>query len=158
MLPQKHAFAGFLAIFLFYFFAFLIGISVSLLGLLAFFLANLLIDVDHYLIYVWQYHNFNLKRAFHHFSKILASERKKKPKNYVLCIFHTVEFIIVFSIFILWFSYHYPNSIFSLALIYIFAGMLFHIATDIIAAIAEHRIYSTTIYLFSLSARIMRVM
>ena len=65
------------------------------------------IDIDHYLTYVFWKKDFNLTNAYHFYIKRGATYRKtgKIDKKYSLCIFHTIEFLLLFSILALIFKF-----------------------------------------------------
>ena len=88
--------------------------------ILPFFLASVLIDVDHYLFYIFKKKNFNLVKAYRYY---------QKPKR-ELFIFHTIEFFILFLLLTFLFTV-FPFS-FSFLLWTIFFGILFHQVLDII--------------------------
>ncbi|PIN77163.1 hypothetical protein COV15_02885 [Candidatus Woesearchaeota archaeon CG10_big_fil_rev_8_21_14_0_10_34_12] len=111
MLPKSHIVLG--AIFslvLFYFFHFTFS-QISLV-----FLASVLIDFDHFLFYFSRNKNLNLKKAYYWHKAIIYDH---KP---IVQTFHTVEFLIL----ILLLSFIWKLFIF------VFIGMIFHSAVDII--------------------------
>lgn len=146
MLPKYHALIGFV------FCVFLVLIAIQntittqfLLFLAVVWLTNLLIDVDHYIIFVHRNHNMSLRKAYEFFCDLLKKEKEKPPKNYYLCVFHTVEFVVAL-ILVYFLIRHWVIEA-------LLVGVLLHIFTDIIAAVYEQRIYKRTIILFSLIAR-----
>lgn len=82
-------------------------------GVWIFIAVNVLIDVDHYPVYVWKFKTISFKKAYIYFKNI------KKPDD--IAIFHTFEFLIL--ILILSFFY----KIFFL----VFLALLFHLILDI---------------------------
>lgn len=127
MLPKWHILFG--AIFS----AFLYLLGFSLASLIIFFLASFLIDVDHYLYYVYRKKDLSLKRAFNWYiymeKKYFAMPKNSRSKYwYGFCIFHGIEPIIL--IFLL--------SAFYKPLAFIALGFLFHISLDIIQKIREN--------------------
>ncbi len=148
MLPKYHALVGL------FFCAFLVLIAIQntittqfLAFLAVVWLTNLLIDVDHYIIFVYRTHNISLRKAYKFFYDLLKQERKKPPKNYYLCVFHTIEFVAALF-FVYFLTQHWVVEA-------LLVGVLLHIFTDLIAAVYEQRIYKNTIILFSLIARAM---
>ncbi len=118
MLPKHHIAAGF-------FFALLVHLwifpSVTLFGAVIIFLSTVLVDVDHYMIYLYRKKDFSLKGAYHYFidmsNKLCASKKHRGP----LLIFHTVEFLILL---IALSFYHWYFSL-------IIVGIVFHMALDL---------------------------
>ena len=69
----------------------------------------ILIDVDHYLLYVYQKNNLSLKKAYWYFynrgikfRKISRDKRKKYKEDILL--FHNIEFLIIIF-FLSWFYF-----------------------------------------------------
>ena len=100
---------------------FLLGLVFSLLLLpvigwnsLIVLAATVLIDVDHYLIYVFRKKNFSLRKAFYYFFNNEFGE------NRVLCAFHTIEFWTV----LLMLSFFYKPFFYALL------GITFHFFLD----------------------------
>ena len=89
--------------------------------LIIIFLSAILIDVDHWFIYVLKKKDFSTIRAYKWF--IALDKIKKKP--HFLCIFHTVEFFSLIALLSL------KYQIFQFILI----GMAFHLVLDIIDGI-----------------------
>ena len=93
----------------------------------------ILIDVDHYLLYVYQKNNLSLKKAYWYFynrgikfRKISRDKRKKYKEDILL--FHNIEFLIIIF-FLSWF--YFP-------IFYILYGMILHMFIDIIDLIKKH--------------------
>lgn len=82
-------------------------------NVLIFIATNVLIDIDHYPVYVWKFKKLSLKKAHSYFKNLNGTDD--------IAIFHTFEFIIL--IFILSFFY----KIFFL----VFLGLVFHLISDI---------------------------
>ncbi len=104
---------------------------VSFFGLLIIFLSSFLIDVDHYLYYVFRKKDISLKRAYKWYIKYsckFCHIPLKIRKNYYLgfYIFHGIEPLI--TLFLLGF---YVSPIFTFILI----GFFFHLSTDLVAEI-----------------------
>lgn len=74
---------------------------------------NVLIDADHYPVYVWKFKNFSFKKTHRYFKYLRKTED--------IALFHTPEFIIL--IFILSFFYR--------VLFLVFLGLIFHVILDI---------------------------
>ncbi len=127
MLPKYHFLYGFLfSLFLFYSFPEINFIEASII-----FLASVLIDVDHYIFYIFTKKDLSLKNAYNwfvkknkKFMKLSYKERLKIVKP-IPCIFHGIELtiILIFLSFI--------SNIF----IFILLGILFHQFLDFINAI-----------------------
>jgi len=123
MLPKSHAILG--AIFssiLIHFFHF------SLIAGGIIFLSSVLIDVDHYLYYVYKKKDWSLKRAYGWFIKmknILAKIDKEKRKNYFsgFSILHGIEILAVLLFLGFFLSTYFY---------YILIGFSFHLFLDII--------------------------
>jgi hypothetical protein len=129
MLPKTHAIAGLLfCIFCYIFFNFTF-LEVSLI-----FLANIFIDVDHYLFYVFRKKDLNLKNAYE-WNLYLPDDHKP-----VMHIFHCTEFFIV--IFLL--------SIFFFPIIFILIGLIFHSIFDLFELITnvKSKVYLREYFLF----------
>lgn len=105
MLLYKHFFLSLIpSIFLFYYYKW---------GILIFIAVNVLIDSDHYPVYVWKFKNLSFKKAHTYFKNI-------KETNDI-AIFHTWEFIILILIL----------SLFYKILFLVFLGLLYHMILDI---------------------------
>ena len=94
---------------------------------LIFFLSSFLIDVDHYLYYIFKKKSFSLKKAYNWFviggiklRKLSKQERKKH--NLGIMIFHGIEQIIILTLI---------SAIF-LPLFYIALGFFIHLIEDLI--------------------------
>ena len=117
------------------------------LGVLIIFLSSVLIDVDHYLYYVFEKKRLSLKSAYNwflieknRFLKLSLEERKKH--RYFILIFHGLETLAI----ILLLSKYFPH------LFFIFIGFSIHLVEDSIEAVkfrfAKRRLFlSYAIYL-----------
>ena len=89
-----------------------------------FFFASVLIDVDHYIdfLYFGKFKNWNVRKMFefHH----LGTQWRNNANFYILEAFHTSEFLLVLLVLSIYFN--------SLELFLIFTGMVFHILLDLI--------------------------
>jgi hypothetical protein len=98
-----------------------------LIQTLIIFLSSFLIDVDHYLIFIFNQNSLSLKKAHKSFLNRrrkwikLSNQEKEKYKRHIL-IFHGIEFIIILLIL----SFYIP--IFKFILI----GILIHLTLDYI--------------------------
>ena len=126
MLPHKHIVLGF-------FFAVLLLFlypQFSLLSIFTIFASSILVDIDHYLLFVSRKREFSLAKAFNYFldlrklSGIIKKEKKSKSPVYI---FHTLEFFIFLILL----------SIFIPQLIFVLVGLSFHYITDIIEMTAQ---------------------
>lgn len=82
------------------------------LNVLIIFFVNLLLDVDHYILYIFKFKSFNIVKAHDYFFN------KEKP---FLLFFHTVEFLLV----LLFFSFYFRLAFFALI------GVVTHFLLDI---------------------------
>ena len=121
MFPKYHLIFGiFLSLILLLFFP-----GIGFFGVLLVFLSSFLIDVDHYLYYVYNKREWNLKRAYRWFSK-RREEYHKLPKEdfgkykQIILIFHGIEcWGLIFII-----------SLFFNPLFLVFFGIVFHLLFD----------------------------
>ena len=130
MLPKSHFIFGLIfSLLLLFLFP-----QIEILGFLIIFASSFLIDVDHYLFYVFIKKDYSLKNAYHWFMEkhrkfrnLSRSERRErlKQKGPLPCIFHGIEAIAVLIIL----------SFFSKFFLYILIGFLFHEVLDFIWAI-----------------------
>ena len=148
MYPRNHAIAGFLFCLLLFMFNVINITNFTMVGLVIVWLSNILVDVDHYIIYIWQKHDFSLIKAYKFHKNAILKEKKRPPKNYYLCIFHTIEFCILLIIFLIITR--------SNILMYITIGIAFHIVIDIITATIQGRVHKSTLTLFSLICRMIK--
>jgi hypothetical protein len=109
MLPRWHLLFGLLFAYVVYWFT-----SITIFQAIIIFLASFLIDVDHYLWYIYKKKNWNLKKAIY----FLKTNKKLKT----LMIFHTIEFHIIIGLL----------SFFWRGFFYIFIGMFFHSLVDLV--------------------------
>jgi len=123
MLPKTHIILGFFYSLLIY----ALYPKITLTGAFIVFLASFLIDVDHYLIYVYKKKSCNLNKAFKWFKSQqenwgrLPEKERKNYKEQIL-LFHGVEFVLLLTFL----------SIFSELFKYILIGILFHLALDFV--------------------------
>jgi hypothetical protein len=134
MLPKTHILLGLI----FSTILFLIFPQIGLIGFLIIFLSSFLIDVDHYLFYVFTKKDLSLQNAHswfikrHNKFKNLSKEQKKQvlKNTYTPCIFHGIETIIL--LILLYFFLPKFNEFF----LYILIGFLFHEFLDFISIIS----------------------
>lgn len=121
MMPKTHIFSGIVASSVLYFVW-----DVSLIASLCFLKASVLIDVDHYLFYVWKKRDWHLGRAVDwfvlkkkKFEKLIRSERKKVMNAWFF--FHGFEWVLIFGLlgFFVWDLFYF-----------VVAGFLFHLVLD----------------------------
>lgn len=123
MYPKQHIILG--AIFsgiLFFLFP-----QIGLIGFSLIFLSSILIDVDHYLYYVYKKKDWNLKKAhkwfLDHEEKFHYLSRKKRGSFYGgLCFLHGIEILLILLLL----------SIISKYFFFIFIGLAFHLLLDIV--------------------------
>ncbi len=127
MLPKSHILLGFaFACVLVYFFNF------SILAGLIIFLSSFLIDIDHYIVYIFKKKDFNLKNAYNYW--ITRSKKWRKltlEQKYLYKItpffFHGIEFILL--LLLLFFI--------SKTFLWIFLGVFFHMFIDYVDILAK---------------------
>lgn len=127
MLPKYHILFGFL----FSLILFLVFPFIGLLGFLIIFASSVLIDVDHYIYFVFVKKNFSLGEAYKYFfekrKKYISSVNSEKERsNLAMYLLHGIEILLI--IFILGI---FVNKIF----LFIFIGFSFHLFLDIIELI-----------------------
>jgi len=116
MLPQYHILFALIASLILYLF------NLPMSFIILFFLAAVLMDIDHYFYYVAKKKNLDLFQAYKYHKYELIKELQKTKQKYVLIILHTLEFFILLFILSLIFSTIWP----------VFLGCLFHELTDLI--------------------------
>jgi hypothetical protein len=128
MLPSKHLFFGII-------FALILLFIFPQIGFIGFFLilsSTVLIDVDHYLYYVYKKKDWNLRNAFKWFIKS-GKKFNGLPKDqrdnvyFGVCFLHGIETIIIFFAFSFYFTF----------LLFIIVGFIFHQLLDLIQLIEK---------------------
>lgn len=124
MLPKHHLILGIFFCLILYFFNF------SFFSLVIIFLSSVLIDIDHYLWYVFGKKQFSLKQAYSWFiktGKYYDNLPEKQRKKLYVGVFplHSIEFLL--PLFILGFV--------SPFFLFIFIGFIFHSICDLISEI-----------------------
>src|SRR3989344_6581398 len=129
MLPKYHIIFGFL----FSLILWIIFPSISILGALIIFFSSFLIDVDHYLFYVFKNKIFSIKKAYNYFFELRKKamtkslkEKRIKIANPLMYLFHGIEVLLI--LFLLGF---FINKIF----LFIFIGFSFHLFLDLVEII-----------------------
>ena len=124
MLPKTHIILGLVfSLIFFYFFQ-----SIGLISFLIIFASSVLIDVDHYLFYVWFKKDWNYFHAKKWFmektikSRKMSREKRKKLAKAIPCIFHGIEAVVILLIL----------SFFSNIFLFILIGFAFHEILDLI--------------------------
>ena len=136
MLPKSHILIGIIISGLLYFLN-----IVPLLPVVMIFLSSILIDVDHYLYYIFQEKDVSLKKAYKWYLmrlkkyRKLSNKEKDKHKNFLL-IFHGIEPLLI--IYIL--SIYFP------VLFWVFIGFIIHLITDLTIA-HKDRIFNMKLFL-----------
>ncbi|MBI2629199.1 hypothetical protein HYW74_03895 [Candidatus Pacearchaeota archaeon] len=127
MLPKTHIILGLIFALVFWY----LFPQIGFLGFVIIFASSVLIDVDHYLFYVWlkkDWNYFHAKKWFMiktmEFRKMTKEKRKRLAKA-VPCIFHGIEAVIILLIL----------SFFSNIFFFILIGFLFHEFLDLIGII-----------------------
>jgi len=129
MQPSQHAFFGLV----FSLALLLLFPQIGIIGAALIFASSVLIDVDHYIWYIFRKKDYSLKHAYDWHVRM---EKKyfslpKKKRNRVrgsFCFLHGVEIIILLFLLSIW------SKIF----FYIAIGFSFHILLDIISGISYH--------------------
>lgn len=118
MFPKSHIILGLIFSGLLYAF-----FPITLLQAAIIFLASILIDIDHYTIYVCKKRDLSFKRAYKwnvDLGKIREERAKKNPKiKFPIYVLHTIEFLIVLILISVYFNYYF-----------ILIGFLFHHIVD----------------------------
>lgn len=102
--------------------------EIGLINVSIIFFSSVLIDVDHYLFYVFKKKDFSLKNAYKWFMKKvkqihLMSREKRNKVCYWVYFLHGIEVLTIFLIL----------SVFSKYFFFIFIGFSFHLLFDIFA-------------------------
>lgn len=88
--------------------------------ILWFAIGSILIDVDHYIFYVFKCKKFDIKGMFAYYNMLM---REKDRITYLgVLVFHTIEFFIVVGIL----------SLYIPLMVYLLAGLIFHFILDTI--------------------------
>ncbi|MDP2939645.1 MAG: hypothetical protein Q8O13_06195 [Candidatus Omnitrophota bacterium] len=85
------------------------------------------LDADHYLYYIYKFRKLHIRKAMEYF------DAHRDVERFCLCIFHTIEFFIFFSLITFIFS--------SLFLYACLLGVILHYIVDIAQALYLKRIY-----------------
>jgi hypothetical protein len=122
MLVKYHVIFGFIFSILMYF-----ALTLTLFEATIIFLSSFLIDVDHYLWYVFNKKDLNLKSSINWFNQkrkeyLSINPIKRQEFRKTILYFHNLEFL--FIVFLL----SYINKIF----LFIIIGLIFHLILDII--------------------------
>ena len=129
MLPKYHIVLGFLfSLILWTIFPFINILEASII-----FFSSFLIDVDHYLFYVFKNKIFSINKAYNYFFELRKKamtkslkEKRIKIANPLMYLFHGIEVLLI--LFLLGF---FINKIF----LFIFIGFNFHLFLDIVEQI-----------------------
>ena len=122
MHPLRHILFGAI----FSLFLFLVYPNIGLIGLLILFLSTFMIDIDHFIYYIYKKRDINLFKAFSWYTEnrkkfcSLSSAEKKKIYG-GLYIFHGMEFLII--LFLCGVILYKPLTL-------VFVGFLFHLFLD----------------------------
>ena len=124
MLPQNHFLFGFLFSVALY----LVFPEIEFLGLVVFLMATVLIDVDHYLYYVYKKRDWSLKKAVLWIlgmkRVMMKFDRKRRSKFYTgLYFLHGVESLVLFGVlgYFIWDVFYFVSL-----------GFAFHLCLDYI--------------------------
>jgi len=102
--------------------------QIGIIGVLIIIFSTVLIDVDHYLYYVFKKKDLSLKNSYNWFIKKVNKfhnlPRKQRNKFYLaFCFLHGVEILIILLLFSKLFPYFF----------FIFIGFSFHLLLDLIS-------------------------
>lgn len=129
MLPKTHIIFGFI----FSLILLLVFPEIGFLGFAIIWTSSVLIDVDHYLFYVWIKKDWNLRNAFYWFYKksLIIKKMPRSERKYInpiVCFLHGLE-----ALFILALLAYFIHPIFLFVLI----GFAFHELLDVIKLVYE---------------------
>lgn len=99
---------------------FLVLLPIAGVKAVYFYIGSIMIDIDHYPLYVFETKSLSIKGMFRHYDGLL--EKVKNIPYLALCMFHTIEFLIILVFF----------SFFSNIIFYALLGILFHLVLDAI--------------------------
>lgn len=85
------------------------------------------LDIDHYIYYIMKFHRLHIGKAYDYFNSYKNNER------FCICIFHTVEFLILFSLIT-----YFTQSVFLKAC---FMGFLVHCIFDVSQGLYYRRMH-----------------
>ncbi|MDP1729071.1 MAG: hypothetical protein Q8L27_02625 [archaeon] len=128
MLPKTHIIGGLIFSFTL---MMIFPIDIGLIGALIIFFSSFLIDVDHYVYYVYKTRIFNLNKSIHWYSvnrkKFSNMTFQEKNKIYTgLCFLHGIEAFIVLSLLI------FIRNPLSPYMVFVAIGFIFHHILDAI--------------------------
>jgi len=142
MFPKYHIIAGAIFSFILYL---VFPVAFNPVNALIVFLSSFLIDVDHYLYYVYKKKDWSLKKSVKWFVirrkeyKLLSFKQKGKFLSPIL-IFHGIESIILLFLF----------SFYSKIFLFVLIGFLFHLVLDFIEiSLFKGRIYPKTSWIYT---------
>ena len=120
MLPKYHLFIGFIASILIYFL-----FNITLFQTAIVFISSLLIDIDHYLLYIFRKKDFSLINSIKYFKErrkrwLLMKPEKRKHHKRAIFIFHGIEFWLLLVIISIYFNLIW----------FVLLGILIHIFLD----------------------------
>ncbi|MEM3405611.1 MAG: hypothetical protein QW117_01415 [Candidatus Pacearchaeota archaeon] len=132
MFPSKHILYSFILCLVFY----IILPYGEIFPYIIIFLSSVLIDIDHYFIYVYRKKDFSLLNSWRWHMMLNKNEKERNKEIPFLHIFHTFEFILL--TFIL--------SFFFKIFLWIFFGLIFHSFLDL-KDMKRRKLYNTREYL-----------
>jgi len=107
--------------------------------ILVIFFSSILIDIDHYFLYISLRKDINLKNAIlFYINEGKKYENNKKYQFAFLQVFHTIEFFLFLLIF----------SFFNRIALLIFMGCMFHMCTDLVEHVITKHVYLKSPSLF----------
>jgi hypothetical protein len=124
MYPLKHFFLGLI----FSIILFLIFPNIGIIGSITILASSVLIDVDHYLYYIYKKKDFNLRNAYYwhikNSKKFLALSLEKRKKTYSsYCFFHGIEILIILSLLGIFYNKYF---------LFVLIGFSFHLLLDLL--------------------------
>jgi len=130
MYPSRHLIFGTL----FGVVIFLIFPSIKLFGFMTIILSSVLIDVDHYLLYVKKKKDLSLRNSYKWFieneKKVLNLIKSQRSEIYVgLCLFHGIEILLILI---------FLGIFISETFLFIFIGFSFHLILDFVDETTYH--------------------
>lgn len=126
MLPKHHIVLGLSFVLVFW-----MIYPLGLFNASIIFFSSVLIDVDHYFLYIVKKKDFSLRRAYKYFVKLGGKEKRNKKRDSLPFwrklnedfIFHRAEFLVVIAIL----------GIFIKAFWFMLIGLIFHLTMDFIS-------------------------
>lgn len=131
MLPRQHLIFGII----FSTICLIIFPQIGFIGFFIIIISTVLIDIDHYLYFVYKKKSWNLKHAYDWFietgKKFYALPKEERDKFYLgLCFLHGIEILFILSILGIFISKYF---------LFIFIGFSFHLFLDVVYQISQKK-------------------